>query len=129
MAGLKLKADESAKEIAKLQRENEKIKTSAKEVNNLKQTIRNLRSEKVLLRKSEETKAKEREAFYEEKLEQLSSCQICLERFDDNERTSVKLRCPHVLCKSCAHALEPKMCPFCRTKFYKNQINRIILYS
>ena len=60
-------------------------------------------------------------------LEEIKACRICLELYDEETRQSVKLKCPHILCRSCVDALPEKKCPFCRQKFFKNQVKRVIL--
>ena len=39
----------------------------------------------------------------QESIKDLTTCQICLERFQSaGERISCKLKCPHIMCKKCA---------------------------
>ena len=43
---------------------------------------------------------------YKEELDEIKSCKICLEQFDDNEREAVKLECPHIFCKKCVKKIQ-----------------------
>ena len=60
-------------------------------------------------------------------LEEIKTCKICSELYDEEARQSVKLKCPHILCRSCVDALPERKCPFCRQKFFENQVKRVIL--
>ena len=62
-----------------------------------------------------------------EEFDELKSCKICLLHFNMQERHTVKLKCPHILCYSCAQTLTTRNCPFCREKFQPNQVKKVIL--
>ena len=55
-----------------------------------------------------------------QELDELKSCKICNELYNDTERETVKLECPHVFCKKCVIQFQQtcnSQCPFCR-KFF-----------
>ena len=43
---------------------------------------------------------------YKQELDEIKSCKICTENFDDNERAAVKLQCPHVFCEKCVKKIQ-----------------------
>ena len=112
----KIKLDKKSKENARLLEQKNNMKM---EIKNQEKTIESLR--KTL----DETEKCHNSAIND--LEEMKTCKICSELYDEETRQSVKLKCPHILCRACADALPEKKCPFCRQKFFKNQVKRVIL--
>ena len=50
----------------------------------------------------------------------MKSCRICNEPYNDTERETVKLECPHIFCKMCTIQVQRignSLCPYCRKPF------------
>ena len=84
----------------------------------LQKELDELKSEKKQLQKE----LKEQKEALQDVLDgdEMRSCKICNEPYNDTERETVKLECPHVLCKKCTIQVQRignSLCPFCR-KFF-----------
>ena len=75
-------------------------------------TIRNLQSQEIKKLKSEVEDTRKTlqsvldESPYKEELDEIKSCKICMENFDDKENAPVKLDCPHIFCKKCVKKIQ-----------------------
>ena len=52
--------------------------------------------------------------------DEMKSCRICNEPYNDTERETVKLECPHIFCKMCTIQVQRignSLCPYCRKPF------------
>ena len=76
------------------------------------ETITNLKSQEIEKLKSELEETKKTlqnildENPYKEELDEIKSCKICMEKFDDGEKTAVKLQCPHIFCEKCVKKIQ-----------------------
>ena len=43
---------------------------------------------------------------YKQELDEIKSCKICMEHFDDKENAAVKLQCPHIFCEKCVKKIQ-----------------------
>ena len=103
----------------------EKIKNQANTLRGFEQSNRKLKRNQ----KSDQQKLGELEKELEETRkalqdvldgDEMRSCKICNEPYNDAERETVKLECPHIFCKKCAIQFQRtcySLCPFCR-KFF-----------
>ena len=80
------------------------------------ETISNLKSLEIEKLKSELEETKKtlqnvlNENPYKEELDEIKSCKICMEKFDDGEKAAVKLQCPHIFCEKCVKKIQEQRC-------------------
>ena len=41
-----------------------------------------------------------------DKTDEIKSCKICMENYNDGDKTAVKLQCPHIFCKNCVKQIQ-----------------------
>ena len=86
------KHEASLNEAAILKGENGKIQDENKKLQNENQKLQD-----------ENGKLRDEAEKLRSNIEDLITCQICLERFQSaGERLPCKLKCPHIMCKKCA---------------------------
>ena len=52
-------------------------------------------------------------------------CQICREKYNDDDRVQCVLHCRHSACENCLNTLPAKNCPSCRNPFTDDQIIKL----
>ena len=45
-----------------------------------------------------------------QELDEIKSCKICMENFDDEKNAAVKLQCPHIFCEKCVKKIQEQRC-------------------
>ena len=91
------------------------------ELKDMEKALKRVKFEKQQLQNKLEEQKSEKEQLQKKLEEQNKSCKICNEPYNDTERETVKLECPHVFCKKCTIqvlSIGNSLCPYCR-KYFK----------
>ena len=119
---LEEKVKNQASTLRFFEKSNQRLKIDLRRVQT---SLKRVESEKLQLQKeSEEQRKVLQDALdgdkHKTELDEIKSCKICNEPYDDTERETVKLECPHIFCKKCAIQFKRScnsLCPFCRKYF------------
>ena len=96
------------------------LKFTEKELERVKSEKKQL-EKKLKVQKSEKRQLqKQKEVLQGLLADEMKSCRICNEPYNDTERETVKLECPHIFCKMCTIQVQRignSLCPYCRKPF------------